>query len=479
MKKKTKLLVVTAVWGDWHISKYFDLNLPTLLTDRNFPALVQACVITYLIYTSQKDLARVSAEPGLQALAELMKVQFNVIDPVLLEDPIVAHHEIWAKATQQAKRESSLVLLMPPDVAWSDGSFEHVGSLLESGKKVIFMTYLRVESESFTKELKRYHNDGEATISVSGQQLVEVGMRSLHPLMAASIRESNNFPIHPEMMFWVVPDEGLLCRVLAREMFIYYPESLSLNSVNLLETKVDLDKVHMVSDSDNLFAVSLTPYKKDFEWYRWPRKADPYAIAQWWLDYDSWINDFIVSTKIRWHYKPTTENLWQAKEQGSDVFLRRTADIRECRRLYDIAIKLKCYSFARLFAAALQTAAISLAGLGRGGAIIFLPLDPSGKKFSEISNFIFNPEKRDSLRKLFSKHVVPSKMQCQQTSLKDQIGNLQSIGLTASDGSILRVSRSGNGLKVNGVLTFSDPINCGKNIIYLIADLIQYEDDAT
>jgi hypothetical protein len=38
---KKKLLVVTAVWGDWHISKYRDLNLPTLLAEGNFPALAE------------------------------------------------------------------------------------------------------------------------------------------------------------------------------------------------------------------------------------------------------------------------------------------------------------------------------------------------------------------------------------------------------------------------------------------------------
>ena len=470
MKKKTKLLVVTAVWGDWHISKYFDLNLPTLLTERNFPALAQSCEITYLIYTSQKDMARVSAAPGLQSLAKLMKVQFKLISPKLLKDPIVAHHEIWAQATQQAKSESSLVLLMPPDVAWSEGSFAHVGSLLEVGKKVIFMTYLRVESESFTKELKRYHNADAPTISVSGQQLVEVGMRTLHPLMAASIRESSNFPIHPEMMFWVVPNEGLLCRVLAREMFIYDPASLRLNSVNLLETKVSLDQVHMVDDSDNLFAVSLTPYDKDFEWYRWPRKADPWAIAQWWLNYDSWINDFIANTKIRWHYKPVTENLWQAKEQGSDVFLRRTALIREVIRLHMLLLKLKYNISASHLLAALYTGVIARARLGRGGAIIFLPVDAAYKGYPEANYAPYHPNKRRALIEFTGAHLVPSKMPSNQLSLEKQLGSLSSIDLTAADGSILKISRIGAEFKVNESNIIDNPVVSGKNLIYFIGN---------
>ena len=128
--KKTKLLVVTVVWGDWHIGKYFDLNLPTLLADGNFPALISHCDITYLVYTREADMQRLRESTQMQTLGRLTKVKFHRIPDEDLKDPMVAHHAIWNEAANHARASGAFILLMPPDVAWSNGSFAHVGGLL-------------------------------------------------------------------------------------------------------------------------------------------------------------------------------------------------------------------------------------------------------------------------------------------------------------------------------------------------------------
>ena len=474
MQKKHKLLVVTAMWGDWHISKYLDLNLPTLLADRNFPVLAECCEITYLIYTSQRDMARVRAAQGLQALAHLMRLEFRVISTELLEDPIMAHHAIWAEATQQAKSEASFILMMPPDVAWSNGSFEHVGGLLAAGKKAIFMTYLRVESESFTAALKTHRNPNSTTISVSGEELVEICMHTLHPLMAAYLRESSHFPIHPEMMLWAVPHEGLLCRVLAREMFIYDPLMVTLNAANLLETTLDLDTVHVVNDSDDLFAVSLAPYDKEFAWYRWPRTADPAVVSEWWLDYDSWINDFIASTKIRWHYRPATETAWHAREQGADIFLRRAAAMREGRRLFRTARNLSCNTAASILAAALQTGVLVRAARGRGGSIVFLPVDTAFSGYpSHPNEHYFDVAREHELSALVSRHFISNDLSNMQLTLEEQLETSQSVTLVAADGSPLRISRNNEKFEINGVKILSGPVRSGNNQVYTVEKLFE------
>lgn len=473
MTKKHKLLVVTAMWGPWHISKFTDLNLPTLLADRNFPALGERCEITYLVYTSQKDMDQVQAATGLLALKQYMDLQFRVIPADLLADPILAHHRVWAEATLQAKKEGSFILMMPPDVAWSNGSFEYVSGLLEAGKKAIFMTYLRVESESFTIALKNRQQPGKAAITVSGPELVEISMHTLHPLMAAYLRDSSHFPIHPEMMHWTVPHEGLICRVLAREMFIYDPSIIDLNSINLLATNLDLDAIHMVDDSDDLFAVSLAPQDKEFEWYRWPRTANTIAVSEWWLDYDSWINDYISGFKVRWHYRPVTEAVWQARELGGDLFLRRAATLREGRRLFHVARSLGCTKAASVIAAAVQSGVISRTARGRGGALVFLPVNAAFDDHpAQIQADCFSLDREHELAKLVAGHFIQNDLPNEQLTLAEQLGRAKQVNLAAANGAILRVTRHNGKLEVNGVRILSGPIRSGKNHVYTIELLL-------
>jgi uncharacterized surface protein with fasciclin (FAS1) repeats len=403
-----------------------------------------------------------------------MELQFHVIPPELLADPILAHHSIWAEATLQAKKEGSFILMMPPDVAWSNGSFEYVSGLLEAGKKAIFMTYLRVESESFTTALKNRRQPGNATIPVSGAELVEISMRTLHPLMAASLRDSSHFPIHPEMMLWTVPGEGVICRVLAREMFIYDPSITDLTPINLLATHLDLDDVHMVDDSDDLFAVSLAPFDKEFEWYRWPRAADTRVVSEWWLDYDSWINDYISGVKVRWHYRPVTEAVWRARELGSDLFMRRAATLREGRRLFQTARSLGCTKAASVLAAAVQSGVISHTARGRGGALVFLPVNAAFEDddFHYPEN-CFQIGREHELKELVSRHFVPCEMPNLQLPLDVSLTEGVQMDLSAAAGTILQITRSDGRIEINGVRVVGGPIQSGNNIVYLIERVIK------
>lgn len=473
MPKKNRLLVVTAVWGDWHVSKHIDLNLPTLLAGGNFPALSKHCDLTYLIYTSRADMERMRRAPAVRALSSFMKLEFRTIATEALQNPIAAHHDVWAQAMAQASNEGSFILLMPPDVAWSDGSFEHIGRLLEAGKKAIFMTYLRADSESFATTLRAYTRSGSAAISVSGAQLVEICLHTLHPLMAAYLRDSSHFPIHREMMLWTVPHEGLLCRMLAREMFVYDPAMMKLNGQNLLESSLDPAHIHVVDDSDDLFAVSLAPFEKESEWYQWPRVADPDEIAEWWLDYDSWVNDLVAGAKLRWHIRPVNEEVWQGRERGADVFLRRAAAMREGRRLFRTARSLACTTGSRLLATAVQSGIISRVARGRGGALVFIPVNNAFAEHPpQLIDHLHDVGGERDLARLMRRHFVPHEHAVEPPTIEARLGSAGVTDLVAADGTPLRVIRRDGQLEVNGVRVVGGPISSGKHHVYLIERLL-------
>jgi hypothetical protein len=365
--------MVTAVWGDWHIAAHFELNLPSLLSPNNLPAFVARHDLAYEIHTRQSDVARIAGSPTYRALRQLVNVSIHVIADDELEDPIAAHHKIWSRVTARAERAGCYALLMPPDVAWSDGSFRCLADLLAAGKKAIMMTYMRVVSETFATEAARFLA-AEGKKGIPARALVSLALRHIHPIMSAYVRNSPYFPIHQEMMLWPVKDEGILVRVFAREMFLFDPRAFARNHAQLIANDFKASDIHFISDSDELFGISLTPLGKDVGWHLDRRAADPQQIAQWWLLYDSPANDLVASTNIRWHFAPITEKKWRAREQGADLLVRRAAIAREQQRVLRTISGLPgCSLMAVLYSSALAAGQIRFPRVRRERFLILVP----------------------------------------------------------------------------------------------------------
>src|SRR5262245_14066816 len=330
---RPRVNLVTVVWGDWHLSAFFSLNVPTLLAPGNLPVLSEGCEAEYDIYTRAADVDNIKRSQGFRWIERLMSVRIHTISDDLIADPIRAHREVWFEAIEKAKRSQALVLLMPPDVAWSDGSMRHVAKLLKQGKKVVYNFYLRVVSDTFARDfLERYRNP-TGIIALPAREMVDLAMRHIHPLMAAYSRASDNFPHHPEMVIWPVRGEGLLVRVLARECLLYDPGSYELNARALVDGRPVKAESEFVADSDDFFAVSLAPLGKDIDWCLQRQKIEYMWLSRWWLHYDSALNDLVAATKIRVHYVECTSK-WRQKELASDLFVRRGAMYREALRTW-------------------------------------------------------------------------------------------------------------------------------------------------
>ena len=331
--KARKILITTAVWGDWHLQKFLDTNIPTLLAKNNLPSLAKDFNLTYKIFTRKKDKVKLSKHISISLLKELgIKIQIVLLSDDLLVDPIAAHHGAWQQGVDTAIKSKSLILFMPPDVIWSSNSFLTVSNLLKAGNVTIFMNYLRATSNMFEEAFPSNLN-GEP-IEISGRELVGICLKSLHPLMAASFRQSQYFPVHPELVIWPIPGEGVTVRNLARELFLYDPSALSTNQAALPEEGFNPSKSTFITDSDDLFAVSLAEIGKDTDWFIDRRPLNIFTLSSWWIRYDSISNDFVSNQKIRWHFNKVSENKWRATETGADLLLYRARVGREMIRFW-------------------------------------------------------------------------------------------------------------------------------------------------
>jgi hypothetical protein len=358
---RRRCVFVTVLWGDWHRNTFLDANLPTMLSPGNLPALTAGIDCEYLVYTTAKDALQMSRNRAFQRLQAIVPLSLKLFMPSKTKNIFSLHHEIWKAATELARRRGAFILLMPPDVAWADGSFAHLRTALEAGKRALFMTYPRVVSETIVPALTgRFPRNADQAMVVPATDLMALAISHIHPLMAAYDRGAAHFPVHPEMVLWPVEGDGFLLRLLARELFCFEPGHYTLNAQSLLARAPPSDEVHVFSDSREFLGLSFTPLWKDMEWYLAPRRLDPLFVGRWWIDYDSPMNHVISHFNLRFTCGTAADATWSAAEARADVLM---AHLRNAREFVRIVMTLDRMGLSR--AAAFLAASLRIHGLAR------------------------------------------------------------------------------------------------------------------
>jgi hypothetical protein len=369
-------LFVTVLWGNWHREIFLNTNLPTMLSPGNLPALNAGIDCEYLVYTTPEDALKMSRSRSFQRLREILRVSLKLFTPSKTKNVISLHHEIWGKAIEHARRRQAFILLMPPDVAWADGSFARLRETIDSSKHAIFMTYPRVVSETMLPALaERFLRDGSDAMTIPPRELMKLVVAHIHPLMAAYDRAAKHFPIHPEMVIWPIEGDGFLLRLLARELFCFEPGRYPLNAQSLLAQMPPDNEIHAFDDSREFLGVSFTPLWKDMEWYLAPRELDPLSIGRWWIDYDSPINDRLSAINLRFTYGAVDESYWRTAETQADALLTHLRTAREFVRVLMMLDQMGHSRAAAFLAAALRVHGLARRWPHRGPFAVLAPTD--------------------------------------------------------------------------------------------------------
>jgi hypothetical protein len=373
---RRRCVFVTVLWGDWHRDIFLDTNLPTMLSPRNLPTLSAGIDCEYLVYTTPQDALQMARNRAFQRLRSILPVSLKLFTPSKTKNIFNLHHEIWGRATEHARQQQSFILLMPPDVAWADGSFERLRNALIAGKRAIFMTYPRVVSETMVPALaERFPRDAGEAMIVPPKDLMALTITHIHPLMAAYDRSATHFPTHPEMILWPIEGDGFLLRLLARELFCFEPGRYPLNAQSLLARLPPDHEIHVFRDSREFLGVSFTPLWKDMEWYLAPRRLDPLFVGRWWIDYDSPMNDQLTGINLRFTCSTTEESRWKLAERRADTLLTHLRSAREFVRILMTLEKMGHTRAAAFLAAALRVHGLARRWALRGPFLVLAPTD--------------------------------------------------------------------------------------------------------
>lgn len=478
---------VTPVWGKWHTSIFLSVNLPSLFSPNNFPGLVQKHECYSEIYTRRSDAKTIRSSAAYKRLSSLMPVMLvELEDRQFSGGPISNQHKLWRMGLKSAKETGAVCVLMIPDNCWSDGSMLELGNVFASGKRLAYMTLLRVTEETFVSELHNmYGSTANGVISLPPSELLRLAMRHIHPIQASLLRGSPHACFHHDQLSWAVPPEGFLVRAPTGHSFAVDPGHYELNDGHHSPMDLkDLDAVFFYTDSDKLLGVSLTPLWKDVDWYYDGRAYDAVEIGKWWLHFDNPIHWTLASQRFCYHAGDMSVDLWRPAERDSDATLRDAYFAREIVRVWR-AFKddLGCRTAAMILAVAEMAGHLHRRWRYRGPFTIFAPTDEAlAEMRSGFLKQLLEPGNENQLMQVLGNHVVYGAVRLPVTTIPQRAYELavgvieevpedyrEEIRVTTVNGSELIIeNRAGGGPEINGAKILCGKPLLGGNVVYAV-----------
>lgn len=396
----------TAVWGTWHTDAFTGINLPSLMAAGNLPAMAARLETSFIISTRRDDAKRIERSSSYRALQSIMPVKIDIYRDGEFGDPIATHKKLWRYGLKAANEDNAFCIFNPPDIVWADGCYATMAERILAGKKVIYANFPRALEATFVEEANARHRQGEV-VSIAPRAIVDMMLRHQHPLNAAYLRNSDQFPHHAEYVIWPVAGEGLMMRTLANVAFGMDPAQYEVGEDFLLRAVHSPEDIFFPEDSDLFAGVSLAPLNKDQTWYATPRGLDIDEVSSWWLAFDDPAFLHLAQARFYLHSRGTDTPAWRRAKQMSDFFIFQAITGREIVRLGRILRANGCSIAAGVLATAHFAARLRRRWRWRAPVSIVVPDDAALSPFSEeIARRYLTPGCEDDLIDFVFGHVA-------------------------------------------------------------------------
>src|SRR5262245_12313541 len=318
---------VLPVWGAQYLDRFLRYGLPTQLAPGNLPRMPAGS--HYRLFTLSHDAKALRRSPAFRRLRRLMQTTVELIDNFDLSDSLAAMCECHMRALTEATVSDAAVVVLHPDTLWSDGTFARLDQLVRQGKRAVMIACPRLRAETALPELReRFLGRDGISISANARELVELGLRHLHPVAEAHLWHDyrNTYPAH---YYWRVGDQGLLIRSFDLTHILLRPgprsPAVPVRSQHFVRLMFpNREDIHVVTDSDEVcgFEFSISDH--------W---CDTVALQPVPLDLRHhfvyrWTNDYhcgFAQEKIRLHAGPV-DAVWQEAERESDRAMTELLD---------------------------------------------------------------------------------------------------------------------------------------------------------
>ena len=282
--------VVVAVWGDLFRELFLKVCLPSLNAPGNLAALADVGSATLSIYTTATDKG-LMLESGLAArLPPTIELRTVVVDGIGQSNRVIDSYTDLTRCHQLAVRNAaarnSVMVFLPGDGIWSDGSFASMVERFNEGKRAVLTTGMRVNAETYITEFGDTFLDSDSMTAVCrSTDLMASVADHLHDLTRSCFIDSDHFTTWPSLIIWPVDRSNLIVRSFHLHPMAVWPKVYrdfegTIDGTLLDQTLDDLNEIHIVQDSSEILQINLDlpPHRNDLIGNT-PASLD--SIARW------------------------------------------------------------------------------------------------------------------------------------------------------------------------------------------------------
>lgn len=316
----------TQVWGEPFTSLLTDVTLPLVLSSGNLPAIPNVGGCTFDLYTTSADYEKIALSASFQRLRNLMHVEVEYIDDLDKTN----HHEAMSQcnrlAVSKSDEKGAVIVFLQPDTLVSDGTLEKMVRVIQSGKRVVQIAGFRTLLENMVPLIKKHYDQGTASITLSGRQIVEYAKDNLHPISQTCLWDSKTFTNYNAHIYWRIDNEGYFARCAHFHPLAVYPRVKNAQfdftvDYNYFDVAVpDFEDYYIANDSDDMFMCEMSRASY-FVGSDAPNTASPLKIATW-MEFNATEKhrqSFVK--KIRFHTGSMDSLKWADTERFSDSVL--------------------------------------------------------------------------------------------------------------------------------------------------------------
>ncbi|MCF8475816.1 MAG: hypothetical protein K9G60_02220, partial [Pseudolabrys sp.] len=222
-------------------------------------------------------------------------------------------------------------VFLPPDCVWSVGSMSRLEALARSGKSVVHMSGVRLDRDGVVPELAGHFSQDNAVLSMKARDLVEIGLRHLHPIALTHFWNEYDGGLMPANLVWTVPGEGLLLRcfhlhpLMVRSQVQFAKFESTIDDDLALRACPDATRDFVVTDSDELLAFEMSGLSRVVGTVC--PKGSIEGVAAWAEVGTNKRHRKLIRNFIRLHSGPVNKLAWAAAEAESDDVVAEIAKI--------------------------------------------------------------------------------------------------------------------------------------------------------
>ncbi|NKB54753.1 MAG: hypothetical protein GKS00_00285 [Alphaproteobacteria bacterium] len=198
-----------AIWGETYVDKFLRTSLPSLMAPGNVPALAADDTVIFDIYTTEADQARLAASPGICALSEIARIDYEVIPAEFIgfkktpatqaPDRLYFSGSNYLSAVK-AKALAADVTFVGTESLYSDRFFSESKTYLRDGYKAVLMSSLRARDDGLAAYLDMHDAVTDHAIALDAEHLVDYTAKNLNPQTRDMFIGSGDQPIGQDVV---------------------------------------------------------------------------------------------------------------------------------------------------------------------------------------------------------------------------------------------------------------------------------------